>query len=91
MLEDELLFLLIVLLIWLCLVIMRGKKSSRPRTRPYKSERFVTGDSMYVSDVRLPNMLHAALLRSMHAHARSDSAKLKILERNPARLYELPL
>jgi carbon-monoxide dehydrogenase large subunit len=25
---------------------------------------------MFVSDVRLPNMLHAALLRSMHAHAR---------------------
>jgi carbon-monoxide dehydrogenase large subunit len=38
--------------------------------KPYKSSRFLTGSGMYVSDVRLPNMLHAALLRSMHAHAR---------------------
>src|SRR5918992_1792943 len=38
--------------------------------KPDKSSRFITGNGMYVSDVRLPNMLHAALLRSMHAHAR---------------------
>jgi carbon-monoxide dehydrogenase large subunit len=38
--------------------------------KPYKSNRFITGRGMYVSDVRLPNMLHAAVLRSMHAHAR---------------------
>ena len=37
--------------------------------KPYKSKRFVTGDGAYVADVHLPNMLHAALLRSMHAHA----------------------
>jgi aerobic carbon-monoxide dehydrogenase large subunit len=38
--------------------------------KPDKSNRFITGDGMYVGDVRLPNMLHAALVRSVHAHAR---------------------
>jgi carbon-monoxide dehydrogenase large subunit len=38
--------------------------------KPDKSKRFITGHGMYVADVRLPNMLHAAVLRSMHAHAR---------------------
>ena len=38
--------------------------------RPHKSVRFLTGSGVYVSDIRLPNMLHAALLRSIHAHAR---------------------
>ena len=32
--------------------------------------RFVTGQGQYLDDVRLPNMLHAAILRSPHAHAR---------------------
>ena len=32
---------------------------------------------MYVSDIRLPNMLHAALLRSMHAHARIRGVDVK--------------
>ena len=38
--------------------------------KPDKSSRFITGSGLYVSDVRLPNMLHAALVRSIHAHAR---------------------
>src|SRR5437870_12165934 len=45
--------------------------------KPDKSSRFITGDGMYVSDVRLPNMLHAALLRSMHAHARIHGVDVK--------------
>ncbi|MBI3066258.1 MAG: xanthine dehydrogenase family protein [Deltaproteobacteria bacterium] len=45
--------------------------------KPYKSKRFVTGDGTYVSDVCLPNMLHAALLRSMHAHARIGAIDVK--------------
>ena len=32
--------------------------------------RFVTGRGQYLDDVRLPEMLHAAILRSPHAHAR---------------------
>src|SRR5438132_2224959 len=45
--------------------------------KPDKSSRFITGSGMYVSDVRLPNMLHAALLRSMHAHARIHGVDVK--------------
>lgn len=38
--------------------------------RPDKSSRFLTGSGLYVSDIRLPNMVHAALVRSVYAHAR---------------------
>ena len=45
--------------------------------KPDKSSRFITGNGMYVSDIRLPNMLHAAFLRSMHAHARIRAVDVK--------------
>jgi carbon-monoxide dehydrogenase large subunit len=45
--------------------------------KPDKSNRFITGDGMYVGDVRLPNMLHAALVRSVHAHARIRDVDVK--------------
>ena len=32
--------------------------------------RFLTGRARYVDDVKLPGMLHAAIVRSPHAHAR---------------------
>ncbi len=32
--------------------------------------RFLTGSAQYVADVKLPGMLHAAILRSPHAHGR---------------------
>ena len=35
--------------------------------------RFLTGTAKFVDDVKLPNMLHAAVLRSDHAHARIRS------------------
>ena len=35
--------------------------------------RFLTGTAQYVADVKLPGMLHAAVLRSPHAHARITS------------------
>jgi len=38
--------------------------------KPHKTSRFLTGGGVYVSDIRLPNMLHAALVRSIYAHAR---------------------
>ncbi|MET0502132.1 MAG: xanthine dehydrogenase family protein molybdopterin-binding subunit [Candidatus Binatia bacterium] len=38
--------------------------------KPHKTSRFLTGGGVYVADLRLPNMLHAALARSIHAHAR---------------------
>jgi len=33
-------------------------------------ERLVAGAGRFVEDVRVPGMLHAAVLRSPHAHAR---------------------
>jgi carbon-monoxide dehydrogenase large subunit len=45
--------------------------------KPDKSNRFITGDGMYVGDVRLPSMLHAALVRSVHAHARIRDVDVK--------------
>jgi carbon-monoxide dehydrogenase large subunit len=38
--------------------------------KPHKSSRFLTGHGVYVGDICLPNMLHAAIVRSLHAHAR---------------------
>ena len=32
--------------------------------------KFITGAGKYVGDIRLPNMLHAAFVRSPHAHAK---------------------
>ena len=35
-----------------------------------EDRRLITGAGRYVSDVVLPGMLHAAFVRSVHAHAR---------------------
>jgi carbon-monoxide dehydrogenase large subunit len=35
-----------------------------------EDERFVTGAARYVGDLKLPDMLHAAFVRSIHAHGR---------------------
>ena len=40
------------------------------RLRRKEDPRLLTGRGRYVGDVVLPGMLHAALLRSPHAHAR---------------------
>src|SRR5204862_5486319 len=40
-------------------------------------ERLVTGRGRFVEDVRVPGMLHAAVLRSPHAHARLVSIDAK--------------
>ena len=45
--------------------------------KPHKTSRFLTGGGVYVSDIRLPNMLHAALVRSIHAHARIRSIEVE--------------
>src|ERR1043166_3003173 len=37
---------------------------------PERSSRFLTGNGLYVADIRLPDMLHAAFVRSSHAHAK---------------------
>src|SRR5882724_12689351 len=40
-------------------------------------DRFVAGTARFVDDVRVPGMLHAAVLRSPHAHARLISIDAK--------------
>src|SRR5882724_11387749 len=35
-----------------------------------EDRRFLTGRGRYVDDLRLPDLLHAAIVRSPHAHAR---------------------
>jgi aerobic carbon-monoxide dehydrogenase large subunit len=40
-------------------------------------ERFVKGTGRFVEDVRVPGMVHAAVLRSPHAHARLVSIDAK--------------
>ena len=40
-------------------------------------ERFVAGAARFVDDVSAPGMLHAAVLRSPHAHARLVSIDAK--------------
>lgn len=44
--------------------------------RRKEDARLVTGRGRYVSDVRLPGMLHVAFLRSSHAHARIGEVRL---------------
>ena len=43
----------------------------------------VTGRARYSFDVQLPGMLHAAMVRSPHAHARIRSVDLKAAEKMP--------
>ncbi len=38
-----------------------------------EDQRFLTGNGRYVDDIDLPDMLHAAILRSPYAHARINS------------------
>jgi carbon-monoxide dehydrogenase large subunit len=45
--------------------------------------RFVRGKGHYVDDVNLPGMLHAAILRSPHAHARILSIDTSAAEAHP--------
>ncbi|MBI2217581.1 MAG: xanthine dehydrogenase family protein [Candidatus Rokubacteria bacterium] len=40
--------------------------------RRHEDRRFLTGRGRYLDDVRVPGVLHAAIVRSPHAHARID-------------------
>ncbi|MBI2348192.1 MAG: hypothetical protein HYV05_06000, partial [Deltaproteobacteria bacterium] len=37
---------------------------------PREDRRFVTGRGLYLPNLSFPKMLHAAILRSIHPHAR---------------------
>ena len=41
--------------------------------RRKEDQRLITGRGRYVEDLRFPGMLHAAFVRSPHAHARVRS------------------
>src|SRR5512132_4034993 len=45
--------------------------------------RFIRGHGNYVDDVQLPGMLHGAVLRSPHAHARIVSIDTSAAEAHP--------
>ena len=45
--------------------------------------RFITGAGTYVDDIKLPHMVHAAILRSPHAHARILNIDTKRAEALP--------
>ena len=48
---------------------MAEKTVGKPIKRT-EDPRLIQGLAHYVDDIRLPDMLHAAFLRSIHAHAR---------------------
>ena len=54
--------------------ILRSQPNHRPvigeSVKRLEDKRFLQGQGRYVDDVQLPHMLHAAILRSPHAHAR---------------------
>ncbi|MBV8989616.1 MAG: xanthine dehydrogenase family protein molybdopterin-binding subunit, partial [Solirubrobacterales bacterium] len=71
--------------------------TEQPRTRDFSEERkwvgksirrvedpkFLRGKGGYIDDMRLPGMVHAALVRSPHAHARIVSVDVEAARRLP--------
>jgi carbon-monoxide dehydrogenase large subunit len=53
------------------------------RVRRKEDPRLLRGDGMYVADCSLPDMCHAAILRSTHAHARITTLDLSAAEAAP--------
>jgi aerobic carbon-monoxide dehydrogenase large subunit len=53
-----------------CIVPAMGARYVGAAVPRKEDPRFLRGEARYVDDVKLPRMLHAAFLRSPHAHAR---------------------
>src|SRR5262249_59265328 len=56
--------------------VYSGARMDSPLGSPLRrkeDQRFVTGRGRYVDDLRFPGLLHAAFVRSPHAHARVRS------------------
>jgi carbon-monoxide dehydrogenase large subunit len=51
--------------------------------RRREDPRLITGEGTYVDDVKLPGMLHAALMRSPYAHAKINSVDLSAARKHP--------
>ncbi len=47
----------------------------------FEDQRLLTGQSRFVDDIVLPNMLHAVVLRSPHAHAAITSMDVTVARR----------
>ncbi len=60
-----------------------GAKYFGAAVKRVEDPRYLRGDARYVDDIKLPGMLHAAFLRSPHAHAR-------ILRLDAARAAAMP-
>ncbi len=52
-----------------------------PRTR--KTKELVTGEAKFIADMKLPGMLHAAILQSPHGHANILSVDTSVAEAMP--------
>ncbi|MEU0465304.1 xanthine dehydrogenase family protein molybdopterin-binding subunit [Amycolatopsis sp. NPDC006131] len=61
--------------------LLSDPNTSRPRRQD--GERILTGRAVYLDDVVLPGMLHAAVLRSPHPHARIRSINTSDAEAMP--------
>ena len=55
------------------------------RLKRKEDERFIRGKGTYLDDIRLPGMVHGAILRSPYAHARilSIDTSRALLDENP--------
>src|SRR5262245_2967534 len=51
--------------------------------RRREDPRFLRGEGRYVDDIRLPGLLHAAFVRSPHAHARILAVRTESAARAP--------
>ena len=49
----------------------------------FEDPRLLTGQGSYVDDLKLPNLLHAVVLRSLHAHADIRSIDVSAASRVP--------
>src|SRR5262245_10797392 len=50
---------------------------------PREDQRFVTGRGLYLPNISFPNMLHAAILRSIHPHARIVAVDVRDAVKSP--------
>src|SRR5213593_2208465 len=64
-----------------------GAKLFGASVRRKEDPRFLRGDGRYLDDIKLPGMLHAAFVRSPHAHARIVSVKTEAARRLPGVIH----
>src|SRR5947199_9855534 len=60
-----------------------GARLFGARVRRREDARLVTGGGRYVADVALPGLLHVAVVRSPHAHARIAVLSAEVARQQP--------